>query len=64
MHVWGISNTLIEALFRKRVAISKFIYFFKMPISKAKLQWQVIFSHCIYGIIITKWNTLELYIFV
>jgi hypothetical protein len=27
---WGISNTLIEALFGKRVVISKFIYFFKM----------------------------------
>jgi hypothetical protein len=45
MHVWGILNTLIEALFGKRVAISKFIYFFKMPISKAKLHGQVIFSH-------------------
>jgi hypothetical protein len=40
----GISNTLKEALFGKRVAILK-IYFFKMPISKAKLHGQVIFSH-------------------
>jgi hypothetical protein len=44
-HVWGISKTLIEALFGKKVAISNFFYFFKMPISKAKLHGQVIFSH-------------------
>jgi hypothetical protein len=42
---WGISNTLKEAFFGKRVAILKFIYFFKMPISMAKLHGQVIFSH-------------------